>query len=131
MNTQAISEVQAKAAAAWWRKAIERPKFDNGDDSPNGGMAGVLALTLAARNRASTERLDVFEAQLARALTGANAWNGVGVDYHPDQLLAGAADIADVDQSLFPWKTRMRFDGGGVQVSHGYRAPMVDVLART
>lgn len=121
-----IPTPMAKAAAAWWRKAVERPKFDNGDSSAQGGLAAGLA-TLNSRKRAPTpEQLDTFEARLAWVLEHDFTDWILSVDYGPDPTLAETAVVAGIADDRFPWKTTMWVDRerGTLRVRHGYGAPI-------
>lgn len=114
----------AQVAAAWWRKAVERPKFDALGDGPRDApmeMASVLA-TLAVPK--TDEAVFVaFEKTLADMLYSTHE-RYVGVDYGPDGFLADAAILAGLSERRFPWKTGMwiNWTEGTVEVRHGYGA---------
>lgn len=124
---------QIEAACAWWAKAIECPKFDNGDKSEAGGMTTVLATMLAARHEAAPENVERFKAALATRLApNEKGWQPfcLSVDYGPCRELADAADAAGISYSRFPYKTVMwAGDDGSLTVRHGYGAPIQTVLA--
>jgi hypothetical protein len=123
-----------KAAAAWWRKSLERPKFDNGDESAAGGMATMLAMM--AHKPPTTEQMDAFEVALAKRLAADLAERGrwtLQVDYDPDPTLYEAAKEAEL-ASLgnkgcgFPWKTWMMITPEKVEVAAGYGAKMKTIF---
>lgn len=119
--------VEIRAAAKWWADKLRRmPSFDNGDSSFHGQLASVLALQVAASKPAIGEgSITAFEKALVDVLGKDERWRwGIGVDYHPDDALSAAADIAaiDVDGKL-PWKTNMRIERGKVMVGEGHGAP--------
>ncbi len=125
----------AEAAAVWWVEAIQNPKFDNGSPEQGGSpIASILAM-LTHKPQDSSAVL-AFKTNLAKRIeselaSGRHSMYGlsIGVDYHPDEILAEAANAAEMsgtEMSVFPWKTHMRIDTktGTINVSHGYRAPM-------
>lgn len=119
------------AAAQWWATVIKNPKFDalGGERDSNMEFAQVL-MTLGNRNAppVDTERFrDALAARLRAAPEHVRRF--VGVDYHPDEMLEGAAHDAGVaDTSFtFPVKTSMWIDADRVQVRYGYGAPVVTI----
>lgn len=130
-NPSGLTDAQVTAAVEWWRKAIERPKFDNGDDSPVGGMTMVMAM-LASQPKPA-DQVTAFCDTLADRLKNdpSVARQGLHVDYHPEGALRDAAQAVGMKTELtsFPWKTYMRFTGeGGVTVRAGYGAEAVELL---
>lgn len=114
------------AAADWWVKAIERPKFDNGDPSPTGGMATVLAM-LANRPKGNAELekfRESFVTRLKADFEADRAPRLIGVDYGPCGWLCEVADQAGCATRItdWPWKTNMHISDGKVEVSAGYGA---------
>lgn len=146
MNTPTIAEV----AAAWWRKAVEQPKFDamgrQEDDSfaarddilTNFGdrnksrrtmeMGSLLAMMCVKPT--TDEAFAKFETVLADDIASQKP-RTLGVDYGPDRILSVCAEQAGVDTMRFPWKTMMWLDWttGHVRVGHGYRAPIQEIRA--
>ena len=125
-NTSATERV--KVAAAWWRKQLEAPKFDNGVV-----LHGMMA-ALASGPRPTPEQLDRFEVELAVLLTKETEdydYCSVGCDYGPDRMLAEAAEKAGINvngPTTFPWKTMMWIDKEGVRVSAGYGAGIQEIF---
>lgn len=128
---------EIEAATEWWADKLRHiAKFDNGDDSPVGGITAVLAMTLSAQNAVPTEKqIDRFRASLdwrlmARCVSTwrydqpnwCSAHRTVHVDYGPDPILRDACDDAGIERadSRFPCKTTMWIDPGKVQVAEGY-----------
>ena len=129
------------AAAKWWADVLRSgARFDNGDNSAAGGLAGAMALL--SRPKFAAEVLDKFEAELragmARRFNDLGGWSAeqpdwgsygrcVSVDYGPCQVLSDALARAggrDNGITCFPWKTVMWVDPGKVTVRHGYAAPV-------
>lgn len=123
-----LTPEQIEAAAEWWANAVCRPKFDNGDDSPAGGMAFALA-TLATKP-VTPEARKVFKERLSAILAELNC-QSLYADYQPEWAIANAMEQAGIHRTNCPWKTSMHLIRGGVQVSAGYRAPYVTLLAAT
>lgn len=131
MSSEQAKEAQmANAAASWWRKAIERPKFDalgNTQRDAHMEMASMMAMLLV---KPTTDvALDAFEANLAHTIYNERPRN-LGVDYHPDIELERCATAQGMDGSRFPWKTMMWFNWqeGTVKVRHGYGAEVQQIF---
>lgn len=129
-----LTNEQASRAAGWWAGALRCPKFDTlgTTRSDPGNQAVALAELMAADNAANEpqqdETIEAFRVELEKRLLPPNQppdW--LSVDYGPDRFLAETAEAVGLSKS-FPWKTCMWFEGGGVQVSHGYGAPTNEIL---
>ena len=116
-----LTEEQIEVAVNWWANVMKNPKFDNGDDSQQGGMAGMLATM--GKQEVSVDQTEKFKVELRKVLEGGEVgpW-GLSVDYHADQNLAKAMDAAGVPRGNAPWKTSMTFRDGAVKVRYGYGA---------
>ncbi len=134
MADKASANEAAQAAANWWRKALERPAFDNGDESAAGGMATMLAMM--SHKPPSLEQLDAFEVALSKrlrdGLTERGRWT-LQVDYDPDPTLYEAAKEAGLASLAmkgcgFPWKTWMSVAPEKVEVAAGYGAKMKTIF---
>lgn len=127
-----LTSRQVDAAVNWWKQAIESPRYDNGDDSPTGGMVTMLAMM--AEKPKSSDSVEAFGAALAEILKADErvAQQGLHVDYNPEGALYDAAQKAGMKLARdvgFPWKTNMWFtDDGGVKVSAGYGASQKYIL---
>lgn len=116
-------------AAELWVRMLRKPKFDNGDNSSQGGMAVALASMLP--HDADEEKLQKFKTILIQKLGekdkyGSFAWmHGLHVDYGPDKILADSAKDAEL-KVQFPWKTNMYIYRDHVGVSAGYGAKHVN-----
>lgn len=122
MKEVKLTEKQIKLAIDWWAEKVSRPKFDNGDNSLQGGMAAGMAMLLAKPT--NDEQIKIFKIELANLLrtTERARYIGLHVDYHPEQMLADAMEKAGITEENAPWKTNMNFkDDGTVWVSYGYR----------
>jgi hypothetical protein len=117
----------ARRAAKYWADFIRSGSapLDNGDNSPTGGMTFVLAKMLQASSPKHYSEADAFEKALAarlERLDGNHVY--IGVDYHPDETLQGAASDAGIALGMtdLPWKTSMRISDDRVLVRQGYCA---------
>lgn len=120
------------AAADWWTKAISNPKFDNGDDSPQGGMAMVLAnMAHQSKSDAGLEKFrETFVRRMKTEAEDGRAPHVVGVDYGPDSWLSSVAQEAGIATGItdWPWKTSMHLGDGKVTVRAGYHAPSEQIF---
>ena len=111
-----------------WKRALLDTKYDNGDDSFQGGFASVLASMLP--NNANEENLNKFGEYLKESLMNPidnKDWyyTSIGVDYGPDQILAESAEKAGL-KVQFPWKTNMHLYETHVSFSHGYNGEHIN-----
>lgn len=125
-----LTDEQINGAVDWWANALRNPKFDNGDDSPIGGLAMMLAIT--GRRGGPTEAQiatfkELLTAELAKEM---DEYDDLSTDYHPCSELSLCADVAGIDDSHFPWKTIMNFRNGNIQVAYGYGAKLVELLPK-
>jgi hypothetical protein len=137
-------------AAELWARKLHDPRFDNGDDSPHGGVTFALATLNIARAQDADTTND-FDAKVAafktalierltfdrdhegetRAETGRAVYldTFLSVDYHPDEALSMSATAAGIDHRLFSVKSdvTMRASYNGslpyVTTKFGYGAP--------
>lgn len=150
MRTKArVSDEIIDRVALLWARAIKRPEFDNGDDTPRGGLASAMAASLAEKAIASAPdyelRVEAFRMALAAGMKHDRDHAGephpnpryeghvidlrplTGSDYGPDATLSAAAEIAGLPASVFPWKSTVDFYGGdSLSVSFGYGAADVN-----
>lgn len=116
----------AKIASNWWAEKIQKPTiYDNGDRSKIGDMSTLFAFLLASNNRTglSEESVELFKKTLENLIVTEIELFGsalVMVDYHPEGILREAASTAQINDSLFPWKTMMNVTEEEVKVSEGY-----------
>ena len=120
----------AQRAAKWWANQLRgNATLDNGEHSPSGIMTMGLAAHLQKieKQKQTPELIDKFELELTKALTDAEHFWCVGVDYHPDMLLQEAADKAGLPLGMtsLPWKTTMWIKDDKISVSCGYGAEIV------
>lgn len=124
-----LSEEQIQVASKWWREKLERPKFDNGDQSNTGAMCSILASLASAKQAPTQEQLDAFEQNLKEEMQSYRQlvcpWLTYQVDYGPDPHLSKAAASAGITDNLcaFPWKTNMDIWPDRIEVKCGYGAP--------
>jgi len=123
-----LTDVQIEKAVDWWAGAIERPKFDNGDNSSSGGFGSMLASLNT--DTVTDEQIAEFKKHLTDALREkGHSRFGLNCDYNPDLTLSEAMKSAGISTNNAPWKTNMNFWKGQVSVSHGYGAPYVNLLS--
>lgn len=137
-----VSDLIIDRVALLWSRALVAPKFDNGADNAASAMAGVLAAGLADQVTQEADyprRVEAFRMALAAGMKFDRDHEGephpsprydghvrhlhlsTGVDYGPDATLRAAAEIADLPDSVFPWKTTIDFYGrGSISTSYGY-----------
>lgn len=118
----------AKATAKWWRDRLTRLHHDNGDNSQQCQMAGLLADLLATENKPTTEQLDKFEENLTELISKENIVKiNLDCDYTPCIMLYEAAMNAGIDASVFPWKVNTITTDNLLKVSDGYAQPWIDI----
>ena len=126
-----LTDEQIRVAVDWWADAIQDPDFDNGDTSSMGGTTALLANLLSESHPVTPEKVEKFKTALTNLLKTTKVEDDyftLSVDYHPCSDLCLCAQVAEIDESRFPWKTRMYLDKGGVSVSAGYAAPLEKLL---
>lgn len=112
-----------------WKGLLADPKYDNMGDTgseeerrPN-LLAGRFAASIPSN--ATPERLtkfgDALKALLCAPDGSGHYTTSMHVDYHPDRVLAQAAESAGLEMQ-FPWKTFVRMTGEYVESSNGYGA---------
>ncbi len=123
------SDLLVKRAVELWKRMLRSPKFDNGDNGPNGGMASMLATMIPTNT--TEELLDKFGVELEKTILTPSEHSrdyypntSLHVDYGPDKALGDAAEAAGL-KCQFPWKTNMWIGDGCVSVSAGYAAANV------
>lgn len=133
-------EKEIEAAVEWWAEQLAGPVVhDNGDIGQSLFATGLAAglPTLKA------VQIETFKSELRKNLKAhieAVAWKpedptfgaygrSLGVDYHPDRLLADAAEAAGIGAPMlrFPCKTMMWVNPGQVEVAKGYGARPVTI----
>lgn len=110
----------AEAAANWWAEKMQLPlNQDNGtQNEPEGGMMFMLMLmNMVGKNAQSSlseQKIINFKINLMNYLIDEpndsyHKWS-LGVDYHPDEPLADAAEKSGIDVGCMPCKSHMRID---------------------
>jgi len=105
-------------AIDWWANRVQSPKFDAGEN---------LNLLLAAellkyRKGYSEEDVKAFKESLAKGILLELEEYGncsLSVDYHPCPILASAGQKMGLNDTDFPWKTKMYITEQIVEVSEG------------
>lgn len=117
-------------AVVLWKDMLAAPKYDNGDDSPTGGLAFVMMAMMPKNN--IPEVLDAFGKALREKLVTPQHYESHGskwssyvmsldVDYWPCKELSEAAQSAGLEMQ-FPIKTHMHLYDDRLSVSCGYGA---------
>lgn len=121
--------VTARRAAEIWRRMLASPKFDNGDHSPGGGIAKIMAHMIPTN--ADEGRLQAFGDELVRVILAPSDAhpdyfpnNRQFVDYGPDGILQDCAAKVGL-KCEFPWKTQVAAYSDHVAVTAGYAADTV------
>lgn len=122
-----ITNKQIDIACDWWANSFVDPVHDNGGDP----FAGIVAGMLARQSTITDEQVATFKAALASNIVAQNFTNpwhaSLSSDYGPDNIVGNAMEVAGINSSRCPWKTRMTFEEDGtVSVSCGYHAPRVN-----
>lgn len=130
--TRWLSDEQIHKAVNWWSDVIQHPKMDNGDRSFEGMFGLVASEMLAKRYQPTQIQVELFKTELSSLLSKIEVrssllFASIGVDYHPDPLLAEAADKCQINYNVFPIKTQMHFENGSVKVRYGYGAPFEEI----
>lgn len=121
-----MNKKAAEVTAKWWRERITKLHHDNGDESQQGKIAGLLGDLLAAKNTPTTEQLDKFEEVLIDLISKENIVKvHLDCDYNPCSILYEAATAAGIDTSVFPWKVNTITTEKTLSVSDGYAKPWV------
>ena len=143
---------EAEAAAAWWASRLGNATQDLGQRDPAARRMSADAFALGALlgRTYTAEQVDVFRRELAvtieehlrqwEAPPFEDAWNpdepqrgsalrSFGCDYHPEPVLANAADRAGIKIGSLdlPMKTVMWVNPGIVRVSEGHSGDVVTV----
>lgn len=133
-----LTEAQINKAVEWWMAALRNPKFDTlgptrhqqRQDSVE--FAEIMASVVNAERPTAPDAIERFGHELRQRLKDATtSFYGLFVDYGPEGLLFESAEAAGMDVhslTVFPWKTKMWFQRGGVQVACGYGAQEKEIL---
>lgn len=122
MSYSEISEI----ASEWWAKNIMKPKFDNGDDSPNGVLANILMHSLV--QDITEEQINKFKFRLKAYIENElnektyNIW--IGVDYHPCKILCDISKECNINVNNLPIKSDMDLDRTHITARLGYGGEM-------
>jgi hypothetical protein len=124
--SKSIKEI-SQIASKWWADKIINTKFDNGDNSENGGFAMMLAklntkdISIESKEKFAKELDEVIEEKINH-----NIENGyesdiiLDVDYGPCKTLADIAEKLQISNANFPWKTTMWISKNRISVKYGY-----------
>lgn len=114
---QSYQDAVLKTVMFWSDKSFRTAlNQNNGDTSPNGGMAFALMniVSMQAKTSITAEKIKAFEDKLTQILmsmeSGSPYDRTLDVDYHPCTALAEAARHAGIDTGCFPCKTFTRIE---------------------
>jgi len=122
-------------AVKFWRKKIEDPTFDNGEDLPNLNFIEKLYSDTIKNEKIDKECYDKFEEVLFNKIIedikkhNYNTNVYLEVDYNPCKILEEAATESGIPLNRFPWKTSMTIqsDIKKVSVSEGHFSPLKEL----
>lgn len=142
---------EAQAAARWWANHLTA----DGDVRTGDAMQEILTLGARAKSLATVtaEQVEAFTAHLESSVLElirdehsgwdkaveqgephiGGAFRKLEVDYHPDKILQGALDAAQIQRRAGGWlplKTVMKVDPGRLRVKVGYRAEWEELSTR-
>lgn len=121
-------------AAELWARKLANPVFDNGDNSELGFLTmGLASLNIQADKEKQSDaewekRRQRFKNVLIRNLQDQleRGYIWLDVDYHPCQILADAAQEAEIPASQFSCKSSVSVHSDKVSTSFGYGAEYVN-----
>lgn len=130
-----LTERQMDIAIEWWADRVCKPKFDGlteqeRQDPANDAYKFAEGLALLLVEPVTDEQRERFKNALREEMQSSEFLSNpvLRIDYHPNQVLAKAAEQAGISENNFPWKTWMHFwNDGAVECATGYAAP-VEVL---
>ncbi len=118
----------ANAAAKWWRGKIENltpSNFDNGGgDTDTTLYCMFVSYSFASKNTASIEQLENFQTILTELINKELEKNSkivLSCNYGPSGILIEAANKAEINRALFPFKRTMKITKDLVTIKDGYR----------
>lgn len=133
MEDKELTDEQVDVAVKWWTNDLKDPTFQQVESGQEDARAIVTkGLAHYARGRGpKEEKIRKFSRALRKKLKESNG-QSLSTDYNPGTILSEALEEADIEDRTFNLsiKTFMRFDLDGVQVSHGYRAPLEELILK-
>ena len=125
-------EKSYEIAANWWATRIKNvKKFNNGENDTTNFLASLLATQNALNAIPNEEKLNKFEKVLAKRIKDALKETStviIKVDYNPDDILLYAAQKAEIDSKVFPWKTIFLVEKNKVTVRDGYDGKIENIF---
>jgi len=118
-----------KKTVDYWASVAFSDKQNWNNGSPEEGGGGMMAIlsnmnALGARSKVTDGQREKFKKVLAEKLEAADC-KSLHVDYHPDEMLAAAADEVGIPHSCFPCKTTTQIRNGVAYGKCGYGKEMV------
>lgn len=105
----------------WNRKLVGDIRHDNGDKTGESTIAMMLADILAGNNKVSKEQLDIFDKELKNQIINRECdYLETYCDYGPGVYLHEAAEKANINFTVFPFKTGITFSNDTVIESLPY-----------
>ena len=114
----------------WVRKLSGKLKHDNGDDSFIGSIFNILIDVKAEENAPTVEQLKIFREELGKQIE-ASKWDDIDLycDYDPGLYLAEAAEKANINKIVFPYKTGINYNANlNLIIECKYRTKFADKI---
>lgn len=114
----------------WVRKLSGKLKHDNGDDSFVGSIFNILIDVKAEENAPTIEQLKIFRKELVKQIESSK-WDDIDLycDYNPGYMLSEAAEKANIDKIVFPYKTGINYNANLNLITESkYRAKLSDKI---
>lgn len=131
---QSYEDAVLKTVMWWVEKSFNTTlNQNNGDNSPQGGMAFMLMnmLSMDSQKDATPDKIKKFEEKLTELLmeNRDDRFNrNLDVDYHPCKLLSIACEYAGINPGCLPCKTFSQIDDQNrVYVKYQYGAPTIEI----
>lgn len=114
----------------WVRKLSGKLEHDNGDDSFVGSIFKFLIDAKTEENAPTVDQLKIFRKELGKQIE-ASKWDDIDLycDYNPGYMLAEAAEKANIDKIVFPYKTGINYHANSNLITESkYRAKLSDKI---
>jgi hypothetical protein len=123
-----VPKIMIERAVELWCRELKKPKFDNGDDSPDGLIASALFSIVRKKHTSNInnmdERIELFRTILTSKLFELRSKNEyfqrLSVDYGPETLLRDASEKAGIPVSQFSMKSSIYIEHKRICSRFGY-----------
>ena len=124
-----ITNENINIAVEWWANKIKTfYPHSNGSNEEASKLSCLFADQIALKHMPSMNKIEKFKSCLYEyIIKEAKKVNKIylSCDYGPGSLLSEAADDADINYNVFPYKVNMIITEKEVRVSDGYSEPYV------